>query len=498
MWLRRSLVASAALLVLAVGVIAAGVVVIGAPRDRDAAVVSTSDDTPGPTTPVFVAVADASFASEIALDAEAETLEIGGFAAGFAAVVFERPEIPARCVRGATLEMYSFGGSTPASEERVELNVYPSFLLGAADYREGDPYPRDETLVDDGPKGETIASTSPGWIRWEVTDLYTTWLRGGPFPSLGQTVSKSAPVVLSVRPPTFADPRSHLALASVESPIHLRPRLRVELRDECARPLPPQSRTSPLEDVPVLVQTLGRSFRIDGGRRLVPPQITAEPGIDARTALAVARERHSSGGATDIVLSFALLDEDQGPRPSPVWVVTYRGVCVPRSGPFGRSSPGCASDEFNVLVDGITGNVRLGFAIGRSVPAYGPRPCSRPKVETVDVAILSPKPGERTRSPVAIHLRTSEGCDATFLISIDGRAYLFEGDPSTPLAPFDPVSGTPLPRANRRHGCFSTAEFWGLVELPPGPHRLHVESVCPQGTAVPATIPRSVKFLVAP
>lgn len=497
MGFRRTLLAAAVALVVAVGVVAAGVIAFGPSRDRKSSVGSSRTETPNPRGAVFLAVADASFASQIALDPAAEALDIGGFAAGFAVVVFERPEIPVRCIRGATLEMYSFGGSASASDDTIALNVYASSLLGAVDYREGDPYPRGETLIDNRPKGETLARASPGWVRWDVTDLYTTWLRGGPFPSLGKTVSRSAPVVLAVRPPTFTDPPSHLALASSESPTHLRPRLRIELSEGCARPWRVEPDPS-VGDVPVSVQTLARPFPLDGGRHLRPPKFTAEPAIDARTALAVARERQNPGEAEEIFLTFALLKEAPDPA-RPVWVVTYRGVCVPRSGPVGKKpATTCAPDELNVLVDGSTGNVRPGFATGRSVAEYGPRPCSRPEIETVDVAILSPEPGERTRSPVAIHLRASNGCDAIFLISIDGRAYLFEGDPDRPRGPFDPVLGTPLPRANRGHGCFSTAEFWGVVELPPGEHLLRVEAVCPQGTVVPATVPRSVEFTVAP
>lgn len=45
----------------------------------------------------------------------------------------------------------------------------------------------------------------------------------------------------------------------------------------------------------------------------------------------------------------------------PVWVVTFEGMCIPISGPPG-TAPGCAGNEWNVVINADTGEYIQGFS----------------------------------------------------------------------------------------------------------------------------------------
>jgi hypothetical protein len=43
------------------------------------------------------------------------------------------------------------------------------------------------------------------WMHFDITALYRTWARGGPFPSQGRGIDPGTPLVVDVRPETLAE-----------------------------------------------------------------------------------------------------------------------------------------------------------------------------------------------------------------------------------------------------------------------------------------------------
>jgi hypothetical protein len=125
--------------------------------------------------------------------------------------------------------------------------------------------------------------------------------------------------------------------------------------------------------------------------------------------------------------------------------------------------------------------------------------CSWPTTPKVWVRIFSPAPAATVESPVLFHLRTVRpaGCDATYLVAVDGIPYQFLGlsEGSQP-GPRNPEPSRPLPRRDVKFACISTRDFYGSLDLPPGHHVLRVLYQCPQGTSVPRTVPAAVMFSV--
>jgi RNA polymerase sigma-70 factor, ECF subfamily len=118
-----------------------------------------------------------------------------------AALVF--PLLPKRpdCLEQVELRLHLRGGSG----ERATIAAYPSSLLSLAEGRRPGAL-NGGTLLDNRPKGEADVPLSAQWAVFDITRLYTTWVKGGPFPSMGRTVPQGRPLVLIVRPPSYDDP----------------------------------------------------------------------------------------------------------------------------------------------------------------------------------------------------------------------------------------------------------------------------------------------------
>lgn len=252
---------------------------------------------------------------------------------------------------------------------------------------------------------------------------------------------------------------------------------------------PPADPSPPSTPSP-LVQTLARSIRTGGDSMLLPPPVWMAAPNTFDKALRVAAG--IAGDETDgWVATFAL--EERAGRTRPVWIVTVPG-CVPRLGPPDDRplTPGeCAADELNVVVNADTGNRMHSFAFGRSVPDYGPRPCDAPDTPEVHPYIVSPAPAA-TVSPLRLHVRVADGCDATFVVLVDGRPWAFRSDPTVPTSPSHPSRGRP---AGLNSACMSASEFWGTLELVPGEHTIRIENRCGAGTDVPHTVPDEVTIM---
>ncbi len=118
-----------------------------------------------------------------------------------AVLVFPLIPKPATCLQQVRLRLWVLGGRG----SRAELAVYPSALLSLAEGRRPDPIPL-ETLIDNRPRGTGTLTAGGAWLRVDLTALYRTWARGGPFPSQGRAVEPGTPLVVDVRPSVVTEP----------------------------------------------------------------------------------------------------------------------------------------------------------------------------------------------------------------------------------------------------------------------------------------------------
>jgi hypothetical protein len=118
-----------------------------------------------------------------------------------AALVFPLPRVRTDCLERVELRLHLRGGRG----RDATIAAYPSSLLSLADGRRPGPL-NGATLIDNRPMGQADVPLSAQWAVFDITELYTTWARGGPFPSMGRTVAKGTPLVLIVRPPSYDDP----------------------------------------------------------------------------------------------------------------------------------------------------------------------------------------------------------------------------------------------------------------------------------------------------
>jgi hypothetical protein len=126
--------------------------------------------------------------------------------------------------------------------------------------------------------------------------------------------------------------------------------------------------------------------------------------------------------------------------------------------------------------------------------------CSRPLIKTVRVEVLQPDEGQTVNSPVLVHLLVADppGCDATYHVRVDGIPYMPLGQSAgqPPFTRTNPDKTQPVGKSASENACVSGVDHYLSITLPPGPHSLTVGG-CPQGTAVPLTLPVTVRFRVA-
>ena len=88
-----------------------------------------------------------------------------------------------------------------------------------------------------------------------------------------------------------------------------------------------------------------------------PPGL--EPTIDRETALEIAWREEGRRDATSVSASLAVMRTPDvgGAQETPVWIVTYEGVCIVASGPPPGPPPGqeCRASTFSVTIDATTG-----------------------------------------------------------------------------------------------------------------------------------------------
>ncbi|HEX8861822.1 MAG TPA: hypothetical protein VGC06_22505 [Actinomycetes bacterium] len=102
------------------------------------------------------------------------------------------------CLRRVELELRVLDGS---GGENGTLAVYgvkrPALVSGRLDGTEAP-----SAYVAIRPRGIANVPPRPGWVRFDVTDLYELWADGRPFPN-GETVAGGTPLVVQVRPPAY-------------------------------------------------------------------------------------------------------------------------------------------------------------------------------------------------------------------------------------------------------------------------------------------------------
>lgn len=95
----------------------------------------------------------------------------------------------------------------------------------------------------------------------------------------------------------------------------------------------------------------------EAGMRLSPPTESDEPRISSERAAELAWNERVPGEPTSADARFAILSGAKFDR-TPVWMITYTGVCIPAYGPLdGTEDRGCAGSIWNVILDAETGDL---------------------------------------------------------------------------------------------------------------------------------------------
>ncbi len=125
------------------------------------------------------------------------TLTVG--VRSWAFLVFPVPDVDVRCVKQATIRVFKGNGDSSFED----MAFYPSNELDALTFRDGRAVGA-TTLLDNRPRGEIteIPGDVGGWVSFDVTELYLTWVSGEPFPNTDLGVPKGQPLVLQLRPTT--------------------------------------------------------------------------------------------------------------------------------------------------------------------------------------------------------------------------------------------------------------------------------------------------------
>ena len=70
-------------------------------------------------------------------------------------------------------------------------------------------------------------------MHFDITALYRTWARGGPFPSQGRAVEPGTPLVVDVRPESLAEPHFEARFAGLDRDRGTAPQLRWRVTHGC-------------------------------------------------------------------------------------------------------------------------------------------------------------------------------------------------------------------------------------------------------------------------
>jgi hypothetical protein len=210
-WRRRP-AASVVALALAVPVLAVGCTIRAAPEppSATAAPTTTVGTIRGTTAAMRAFVLDRGWpagpvrpapAGPLPVALRRRTQELGDDESVNLLLVFPLLRSPPRCVRAVELWLRVLRFDHP----QAVLAAYPSLLVSLATDR---PATRigDETLIDNRPRGTGTLTADGAWMHFDLTGLYRTWARGGPFPSQGRGVEPGTPLVVDVRPEAFVEP----------------------------------------------------------------------------------------------------------------------------------------------------------------------------------------------------------------------------------------------------------------------------------------------------
>jgi hypothetical protein len=115
---------------------------------------------------------------------------------------------------------------------RSHIAAYPSKLVSLASDRPA-AEPGFEILIDNRPRGDATVTDDRAWMRFDVTELYRTWADGGPFPSQGRTIRRGTPLVVDVRPDSFAEPYFEVRFAPLDRDADTAPQLRWTAARDC-------------------------------------------------------------------------------------------------------------------------------------------------------------------------------------------------------------------------------------------------------------------------
>ena len=140
-------------------------------------------------------------------------------------LVFPLLKARPRCVRQVELRLLRY-------QPRFHIAAYPSKLVSLASDRPA-AEPGFETLIDNRPRGDATVTADRAWMRFDVTDLYRTWADGGPFPSQLRTIKRDTPLVVDVRPDSFAEPYFEVRFAPLDRDADTAPQLRWTAARDC-------------------------------------------------------------------------------------------------------------------------------------------------------------------------------------------------------------------------------------------------------------------------
>lgn len=120
----------------------------------------------------------------------------GSFATSTGIVAFARSSTALHCVEQVLLRLHVESGK-PTKE--VALSVYPSGIFRLKPLRPGRVFKGYQEVLDDAIKADASIATEPAWVEFDVTEIYRLWVKGAPFPSTGERVPSSAPVIFTFK-----------------------------------------------------------------------------------------------------------------------------------------------------------------------------------------------------------------------------------------------------------------------------------------------------------